>query len=417
MFAPLPRPVISVAKTTVIRLLLGFFALQGAVIAALVVMDALKKKQRIKRTGFPRPGVFETGVADSALTIYTYGEDLYQEMLTAIGGAKHRIFLETFIWKADETGRRFKQALADAAERGVAVFVIYDGFANLTVPPSFYRLHPKAHVYRFPFLRPSMLVTPIRSTGVDHRKLLIVDEETGFVGGYNIGSLYARQWRDTHVKLTGPSVWGLRQAFVSVWNNNLAGRTPIPHTTPDTWEPRIAALNNIPANLVFPIRGVYLDAIDRAKDHIYITTAYFIPDQRVLNALLQASKRGVDVRIILPEVSNHVLADWLSRGYYTTLLQEGVTVLLYRNAMIHAKTATIDGHWSTVGTANLDRLSLAGNYETHLEIHDEIFAANMEKVFAVDSGNCRRLSLPKWRERNHMARISETILVPLRPIL
>ncbi len=104
-------------------------------------------------------------------------------------------------------------------------------------------------------------------------------------------------------------------------------------------------------DLAYPIRGVYLDAISRAQDHIYITMAYFIPDQQILRALLAASRRGVDGRLILPEDSNHVLADWLSRGFYTSLFQDGITILLYRNALIHANTATIDGNWSTVGTA------------------------------------------------------------------
>jgi cardiolipin synthase len=339
-------------------------------------------------------------------------------MIRAISEAKDRIFIETFIWKDDDTGQQFKDALNEAAGRGVDVYVIFDGFANLVIPPSFYRFHPNIHVYRFPVIRLSMFVKTLRSTGLDHRKLLIVDDHIGFVGGYNIGSLYATEWRDTHLRLTGPSVWDLRQAFVRVWNDNVSGPRPeIAHTTPDTWEPRIRAVNNIPANLVYPIRGVYLDAINRAKDHIYVTMAYFIPDQQILKALLAASRRGVDVRLILPEDSNHILSDWLSRGFYRSLLEDGVTILLYRNAMIHAKTATIDGSWSTVGSANIDRLSLTGNYEINLEIHHEDFATNMQKIFDVDSRNCRVLTLEEWRHRSPLARFSESVLVPLRPLL
>jgi cardiolipin synthase A/B len=123
------------------------------------------------------------------------------------------------------------------------------------------------------------------------------------------------------------------------------------------------------------------------------------------------------VRVILPEDSNHVVSDWLSRGFYSAMLRAGVTVLLYQDAMIHAKTATIDGMWSTVGTANIDRLSLTGNYEINLEILDSELAATMEHVFEVDSSNCRVLTEEEWESRHMVARVSEAVLAPLRPFL
>lgn len=416
MSSVIPAPVMAGLKKTTTRLALAFVAVQATVVAGLVIFDALKRRQRNQRVGFPRPGVFDAPVQESETKIYTYGEDLYADMLAAIRGAKEHVFLETFIWKSDATGQRFKEALNEAARRGVDVFVIYDGFANLVVPRSFYRFHPKIRVYRFPVLRPSRLFTPLRSTGLDHRKLLVVDGETAFAGGYNIGDLYATEWRDTHLRLTGPAVWELRQAFLDVWNS-VCGRPEIPHQPALTWDPHIRTANNMPSHLVYPIRGVYLDAINRASDRIYMTTAYFIPDRQILDSLLAASRRGVDVRLILPEDSNHVLADWLARGFFTAMLREGISVLLYRNAMIHAKTATIDGQWSTIGTANIDRLSLTGNYETNLEIHDPAFAEKMERIFLVDSTNCRQLTLSGWSKQNPAAKVSEVILIPLRPFL
>lgn len=169
--------------------------------------------------------------------------------------------------------------------------------------------------------------------------------------------------------------------------------------------------------MVFPIRGVYLAAINRATSHIFITTAYFIPDGQILDALTAASRRGVDVRVLVPEESNHVLSDWLSRGFYSELLDAGVTILLYENAMVHAKTATIDGKWTTVGTANIDRLSLSGNYEINMELYDDKLAADMERIFEVDSGNSRVLTPEEWQRRNVVARFAELVLVPLRPLL
>ena len=414
----LPEPVAYIARKALLHSMLAFVAVQVAVIGGLVVVDLAKKRARSKRKGFPHPGIFHNTISDTEVTTYTFGADLYRDMIQAINEAKDSVLIETFIWKNDETGQQFKNAVNEAAARGVNVYVIYDGFANLVVPPSFFQFDPAVNVYRFPVLRTSMITKTLRSTGLDHRKILIIDDHIGFVGGYNIGSLYATEWRDTHLRLVGASVWDLRQAFVNVWNETATGYTQeIKHKNPEVWEPRIRAVNNIPANLVYPIRGVYLDAITRAQDHIYVTMAYFIPDQQILRALLAASRRGVDVRIILPKDSNHVLSDWLSRGFYHSLLKAGVTILLYRHAMIHSKTATIDGSWSTVGSANIDRLSLTGNYEINLEIQDEGFAENMQAIFEVDSANCHELELEEWQHRSPLARFSEAVLVPLRPLL
>ncbi|HEY5221704.1 MAG TPA: phospholipase D-like domain-containing protein [Microbacteriaceae bacterium] len=407
-----------VARRIGVRLLVGVVASQVAVAAALVVTDAVKKKDRVKRFGFPHPGSFDATVGDTATTLYTLGEDLYRDMLAAIRGARHQILFETYLWKADEVGREFRDALNDAAARGVDVYIIYDWFGNLVVPRSFYRFHPAVHVFRFPPVRLSLLLSPLRAAGLTHRKLLVVDSEFAFVGGYNIGSLYATEWRDTHVRLSGPAIFELAHSFAQVWNHLSSRDTPglSPHN-PSPWNPPLRAINNIPADLVYPIRAVYLDAISRAQTHIHLTTAYFIPDQQILTALIEAARRGVDVQIMIPEESNHVVADWLSRGFYSALLSEDITLLLYRNAMIHAKTASIDGHWSIVGTANIDRLSLGFNYETVLEVQDSAFAANMERIFQADSDNCRRVTREEWSTRHPAARAAETALTPLRTML
>ncbi|WP_258069969.1 phosphatidylserine/phosphatidylglycerophosphate/cardiolipin synthase family protein [Arthrobacter sp. SX1312] len=412
------QTMVGIARGTVKRGVLTMVTAQAVVIAGVVAVDVYQRSRRTKRPGFPQPGTFHTTIADTGTTVFTYGEDLFDAMIAAIDNAKDQVLLETYIWKGDEVGRRFRDAVNRAADRGVDVFVIYDGFANLVVNPFFYDFHPAVNTYRFPVIRPAIIFTNIRGTGLDHRKVLVVDDEVGFVGGYNIGTLYATKWRDTHLEIRGPSVWELREAFVSVWNIRAIPRRPeLPDLSATYWEPRIRAVNNIPALLVFPIRGVYLDAINRAHKHIFITTAYFIPDRQILDALLRASRRGVDVRVILPEDSNHVVSDWLSRGFYSSLISAGVRILLYQNSMIHAKTATVDGEWSTVGTANIDRLSLTGNYEINLEIFDRDLAATMERIFAVDSSNSRELTREEWDSRHLVARASEIILAPLRPFL
>lgn len=407
----------SFVRKAVVRSAVGLVAAQATTIGGLVAYDALTKKQRKTRSGFPKPGRYGTDVANSDVDVFTFGADLYDDMLARIDDATQNVYLESFIWKGDEYGHKFLEAINRAAARGVDVRVVYDGFGNLVVPSDFYQFHPAVKVYRFPVFRPRLLITPLRASGFTHRKLLIVDDQVGYIGGYNLGSTYATEWRDTHLRVTGPDSWVLRQSFVTVWNT-VAGREDlIPRMDPPEWDSRVRCWSNLPMRRVYPIRGMYMQAIDRAKDHIYISTPYFIPDQQILDALIRAQERGVDVRIMVPADSNHVLADWGSRGFYVTLLKAGVTLLLYKNAMIHAKTATIDGVWSTVGTANIDRLSLSFNYEVNLEIIDNDLAAVMERVFEVDSTNSHRLTLEEWEARHPLAWVAEMALAPIRPLL
>jgi cardiolipin synthase len=251
----------------------------------------------------------------------------------------------------------------------------------------------------------------------DHRKLLVVDDEIAFLGGFNIGKLYATEWRDTHLRIHGPAARDIAPTFTDFWNNNREQRPELPPILDRPWPNQIKVQRNDLARLILPIRGMYLEAIERAQQHIYLTNAYFIPDRVILSALIQAAQRGVDVRVLLPWQSNHPTADWLARGYFGTFLRSGVRIFGFQDAMIHAKTATIDGQWSTVGTANLDRLSLAGNYEINVEIHDQKFAAVMEHIFEVDLTNAFELTLERWNHRPWYVWASEKLLSPLRPLL
>jgi cardiolipin synthase A/B len=397
------------------RIVLSWLGIQAITLGSLSVVDYWRKRGRVP-TKFPRVPPRSVTAGSSEVTVYTYGEDLYRDMLDAIRQAKHRIFFETFIWKGDEVGQAFKDALIEAADRGVQAYVVYDRFANLVVPRSFFNLPPNIAVAPHPLIVSGFRFP--RNTGRNHRKLLVVDDLVAFLGGYNIGSLYATAWRDTHARLTGDIVWDVQNAFIDYWNLFAGRRRPrLPDSGTRTWQPNIRIHRNVPRNMVYPIRGMYLEAIDRASHHVYLTHAYLIPDEDMLNALIHAAARGVDVRIIVPAESNHIVADWLSRGYYGQLLGGGVRLFLYRGAMVHAKTATIDGQWSTIGTANIDRVSLLGNYEINLEVFNPDVARQMEDIFRVDSSNTTELTLPEWQRRHAMVKFSETVLTPLRPLL
>jgi cardiolipin synthase A/B len=404
------------------RIVLGIVSAPFLMAIGMTLVDSYRRRGKHRAVSFPTAPPSSVPVGDGEVTTYTFGTDLYDAMIAAIDGSQRQILFETYIWKADEVGQRFKTALEAAAARGVEVYLIYDAFANLVVSPRFKRFPSSMKVLRYPVYAAGWRPFDLRRYGRDHRKILVVDEAIGFVGGYNIGEAYATEWRDTHVRITGPGVWDLKRAFADFWNLNRRRRfrsseRPLLLETASTWEPTIRFHRNVPRLWMFPIRSMYIEAITRASKNVWLTTAYFLPDPDFAEALTSAARRGVDVRLLIPAKSNHVVSDWISRGYFSQLLSAGVKVLRYRDAMVHAKTATIDGTWSTVGTANIDRLSLTGNYEINVEIIDPELAGSLEEIFRVDESNCLELTEDEWAARDIYRRFTEFLLNPLRPLL
>ena len=395
------------------RIMASVLILQLLAMATMTLVESLRRKKR-KLRKFPVTRNDAVPVQRDEVTVYTYGEYLYEAMLEAIEGAQHHVYFESYIWKSDEMGQKFVDALNRAADRGVDVYAVWDGFGNLVVSPKFYRgISKKVHTLSYP-------VFPVpwrpKTWGHNHRKLLCVDGEIGFIGGYNIGDLYATGWRDTHARIVGPEAAELDNAFIDFWNQNLGRhRKAITDNPARTWANHLLLHRNTPRIQVYPIRNMYLEAIDRAQERIWLTHAYLLPDDDFAAALREAAHRGVDVRIIIPQRSNHIVADWLSRGFYDQLLRSGIRLFLYQGAMVHAKTGTIDGHWATIGTANLDRLSLMGNYEINLEVTDEDMAAQMEQIYRTDLSNCIELNEERWRARSWIAKATEAFLSPWRP--
>ncbi|MDO5729634.1 MAG: phospholipase D-like domain-containing protein [Actinomycetaceae bacterium] len=395
-------------------------AAQFATIFTLVAIDEVRKRRAPGGGGFPALAPTDIRVAKNTVTTYTEGQSLYKDMLDSIERAEKYIFFETYIWKADRIGKQFKDALIRAAERGVKVYCIYDGFGNLVVDPRFklFPRHRNLNVIRVPEVRLGLFLFDLRRTGRDHRKILVVDGEVGFVGGYNIGELYETEWRDTHIRIVGAAVWELENGFVEFWNHFKKRRQPgLPDRGARRWQADVSAALNSPAQMLYPVRGLYIDALERASSHAYITSAYFIPDREICRAISAAARRGVDVKILVPKNSNHVVADWISSAFFDELLAAGAEIWLYKHAMIHAKTATVDGRWSTVGTANIDRLSMFGNYEINMQFHSKAFARHMEQAFQNDLTTAQQLTLDEWEQRPLIQRGVERLLRPLAPLI
>ncbi|KUO97164.1 phospholipase D-like domain-containing protein [Ferroacidibacillus organovorans] len=358
----------------------------------------------------------ETVIDENQITIYTYGMDFYQALIRDITQAQEIVCVESFIWKADAVGQEIKDLLAKKAGEGVSVFVVFDSFANLVVPRAFKRFSPDIHLYRYRAWQRFLDLFDPRRLARDHRKLAIIDRKISYVGGFNIGDLYGRKWRDTHVRIEGRASHNLFATFCDFWNAQ-THKLPKLKTERASLSPYIRPYVNNPQRILFPIRAMYIEAIDLAKERVYLTTPYFVPDRVVLSALMDAADRGVQISLLVPERSNHLLADWLARTYFTDCLKRGIRIFLYQGSMIHAKTATVDGKWTTIGTANLDRLSLFGNHEINVEFFSAEMAAQMEKMFEYDLKACRELSLVEWNRRPMTQKLGELVLSPLWPFL
>ena len=396
------------------KVLLGILTLQVLIAAVLLVIAALGKRRK-HEVSFPHQPFKEVQVGENVLKLFAYGRDLYDAMLEAIDEAQESIYLETYIWKADAVGQEFQEHLARKAEEGVAVYVIFDSFGNLVVPRSFKSsFHPAIHVLEYRAIRRPWQVLDPRRYALDHRKLLIVDGTTSFIGGYNLGALYATEWRDTHLRLSGPGAAELARAFIGFWNRFCRSHEQITQRYPHQFDALITISQNEAMLASFPIRDMYIEAIDEAEHSILLTTAYFVPDHMLLDALKGAVRRGVDVRVLLPWESNHVVTDWIAHSYFTDCLQGGIRIFGYKYTMLHAKTCTIDGQWSTVGTCNLDRLSLVGNYEINVGVYSEELARQMSALFAEDTAERFELTMEQWKSRPWYDKVSERILAPLR---
>ena len=400
---------------------LGLVAAQVALAGTLGLAARLTRDRRGEpRKDFPykdQPEI-EASPGGGRFRLYTEYEGLYRVMLDEIEHAESHVFVESFIWAADGVGRRFVEALARKAREGVAVYAVFDGLANLGQPESFKRFPEEIHTLHFrPFSGPASYLRP-RNFVRDHRKLLAVDGRVAFVGGYNIGELYTR-WRDTHLRITGPVVREAEGAFADFWNRHRTRNLPEigGPAQGGTWDPRLVLQGNDPSLAAFTIRDTYLRGIDRSQQRIYLTTAYLILGRKFRSRLTAAAERGVDVRVLFPTKTNHALVDWLARRGFSELLQGGVKIFAYdERYMLHAKTATIDGIWYTVGSANLDSLSSFVLYENNLEIYHEGLARQLEEVFELDQTNAQQITLESWEKRPLYEKLIECAISPLRPL-
>ncbi|HEX2553146.1 MAG TPA: phospholipase D-like domain-containing protein [Microvirga sp.] len=328
----------------------------------------------------------------------------YPAWLKAIRGATEVIHFENFIIADDETGRTFAEALAERARAGVTVRVLYDwlGSSARALPPFWTKLERAGVEVRV--FNPPRLTAPFWVRR-DHRKLITVDGRRGFVSGLCVSDNWpghdeVEPWRDTGLALEGPIVADLDEAFAEVWAQTGA---PLPaHEIPDP--DRIAPAGTVAARVIKGRPGAYrtyrLDQFvaATARRNLWLTDAYLVANTSYVQALAEAARDGVDVRLLVPGSSDVPMLQPIVRAGYRPLIEAGIRVFEWNGEMLHAKTAVADGRWARVGSSNLNPTSWATNWELDVVVEDEGFAAEMEAMYLADLANATEI-VPGWRPR------------------
>jgi len=364
-------------------------------------------------------------IAGNQVTLLFDGPQTMTAMMSAIRNAKDHIHLETYIFDQDELGLEFAKLLIEKRHAGVEVNIIYDSVGTIGTPQSFFDNLQAAGIQLLAFnpINPARLQGPWSPNRRDHRKILIVDGEIAFTGGVNISATYANSslfrskskdhskvgWRDTHLQITGPAVAALQWVFLDTWLNASDKKLPEKNYFPtlkNQGNKMVRVLASEPESNP-AIYKAYLLAIQEAKDSIHITSAYFVPDAQILKALIAAAKRGVDVKIIMPGVTDSGLVFHAGQSFYNEMLTGGIKVYELNIAVLHAKTAVIDQVWSTVGSTNIDTRSFLHNKEVNVVVIDTEFATAMENAFKEDLRLSTEVTLDTWQKRPQMNKLKE----------
>lgn len=373
-------------------------------------------------------------VAGNKVTLLENGPATYQAVFQAVQYARDHINLESYLIEDDTLGNQLAGLLIERAAAGVQVNLIYDSVGSLGTPAAFFQRLEQAGVRVIEF-NP---VDPLKArrawslTHRDHRKLLVVDGAIAITGGVNVSAVYSRgslsrpelgsreqdnkhgalPWRDTDVRIEGPVVAEFQRIFPETWASQHGAPLPPRNYFPSLTPKGKAIVRVIASTPDKPLSLMYvtlLSAITHAERSVHLTTAYFVPDHQMRETLQAAAKRGVDVTLILPSRSDFWPALAAGRSHYKDLLEAGVKIYERRGALLHAKTAVIDGVWSTVGSTNLDWLSFVYNNEINAVVLGTEIGEAMEAMFTKDLADSVRIDPEQWRKRPFSVRVREWI--------
>ncbi len=353
------------------------------------------------------------------------GEQAYPAMLETIEGAQHTLFLTTYIFRTDNTGRQFIEALARAAERGVDVRVMIDGIGEMYSIPRAGKLLKKRGVRVARFLPPRLLPPILHVNLRNHRKIMVADRRIAFTGGMNISAHHLAEKKensfrviDTHFRLTGPIVTQIEEVFIEDWGfitGEYMETQPCPPV--DTGTAICRTIVEGPNEDLDKLSMILLGAISSARRSISIMTPYFIPTRGLLAALQAAALRGIHVTVILPSRNNLPLIHWATRNLLWELLQWGVYIYYQPPPFVHTKLVLIDNHYLQIGSANIDPRSLRLNFELAVEVYDRAFAKILAEHFENIRVQSRPVSLQEMDSRSLPARVRDSLAWLFSPYL
>lgn len=357
------------------------------------------------------------------------GPETYAAMFEAIDQARDHINLESYMVEAEGPGEELARRLIARCREGIKVNLLFDSFGSFSTAASYFEELRCAGIGLCEF-NPLRRWTALLSRAFhlrDHRKLMVVDGRIGFIGGVNFSRVYSSGsagskpsgggddpagWRDTHVRVEGPVVADLQRLFLRQWWRY--SRHPIRH---GRYFPPLAPVGTQRAAVAAsdagrrrnPIYSALLNAVDRAQRRVLLTSAYFVPTRRLMRALVRAARRGVEVQLVLPGISDFWAPLAAGRSHYGRLLRAGVRIHERHDRLVHAKTSVIDGIWSTVGSSNLDWRSFLHNAEANLVVLDPAFGARIEEIFWQDVALGEEIVLENWRRRGVWQRVKEVV--------
>lgn len=365
---------------------------------------------------------------DNHVEIFTDGREKFERLFQDIEEAKVYIHIQYYIIQRDVLGKKLISLLTKKAKEGVKVRLLYDELGSRKLTKGFFKAFREAGGEAEAFFPSKLRFINLRLNYRNHRKLVIIDGDIGYVGGFNVGDEYLGlnsrfgYWRDTHLRIQGEAVYAMQVRFILDWNQ-------ASHHYDITYEPNLFPKINSPGNVGIQIvtsgpdsryehiKNGYIKMISSAKKSIYIQTPYFIPDASLLDALRIAALSGVKVHLMIPDKPDHPFVYWATLSNIGEMLNIGANVYLYNNGFIHAKTIIIDEMIASVGTANIDVRSFKLNFEVNAFLYDEQLAKQLTHIFHQDMEVSSQLTMKQYLERSRWIKFKESISRLLSPIL
>lgn len=365
---------------------------------------------------------------DNSVELITSARVKYDRLFEDIRNAKKTINVMYYIFRGDETGRKMIALLAEKAREGVEVRFIYDSFGNLKTKRRTFEPLKRAGGKVVKFL-PNPFVNLLRVNYRNHRKIVVIDGEIGYLGGINVGNEYMGMdpkkspWRDTHLRITGSSVVTLQLRFLMDWwyivdedINEKEAALKFFSDRRGVGNTAMQIVSSGPDSPAQQIKYGFLKMIHAARQTLYIQTPYLIPDDSILDGLKMAVQSGVDVRVMIPGVPDKKFVYYATLSYVEELLQNGVKVYAY-HGFLHSKMMVADSAISTLGTTNMDLRGFSLAFEVNAFLYDEAFSTQCSEVFLNDMASCRELNLKEFRKRGFWCKIKESIFRLLSPLM